>query len=463
MKNTFLYFSILCFALPAWAKTDLTKRLEKAGQLQVPYKECEESATKLGQLLYINVDDNGNSPGTIDPGYIRLVEEIQPGGMIVHTTDLIKARDSIEKIHKVSKLPPITGVDFVRASTEKTSVDAGQGYQEGMLGKVGNSIPLSCLGKLAYLDAFLHKALGINQALGPTVEFRENNPVLSKTSKERALLAKHLIHNFAKIGVGVVAKHFPHIPETGDNHKNLKDETLSLDEEMQRIEVFNDLRYEANFFMTTHYWNTNIDSEIVTLSKVWIDKLRSIVGDKSIIMTDGMYMMGTWGANVSAAKAQNNQYQLKDPPPLSDITLFSARAILAGHDMVMLESTSVKTRKVFRELHRLSCQDSDLGKALSKRIRESYSRISSYKALNKANLILATKVPEELISQVTKAYGNHSYGGFMDSNWKVYSANSPLCTNEIIFEELKYKIQQIYGDTNTNNPSTELDTSIDAR
>lgn len=159
--------------------------------------------------------------------------------------------------------------------------------------------------------------------------------------------------------------------------------------------------------MTTHVLNSNIDKDnVVTFSPEWIRILREEVNYDGLIMTDGIFMFNNYPESIKKMAAQWPQDQVS---MTSEHAIFAARSILAGHDMVVVESIAADTYKIFKELLFLACQNKPLGNKFRARVNESYNRIVTYKKKHNKELRFSDTVPADLYREANEIYVDANY------------------------------------------------------
>ena len=404
--------------------------------------ECQRIKEELGQLFYVNVDGNGQSAEAIDPAYIRMVHELNIGGVLPKPLFQKSGFDSIaesnRKLQAATKLPLFIGLDKVLAlQASGPAVHVGLGYGAGKLSDI-NRFSAQCAGRWGLIEAFLHRALGLNQALGPTIERNPKGGLLAGPADEVEPYSRAYIESFNELGVLTTLKHFPYTPDDWNPHTSTADTQNSVADVYDRLEIFRRNAGQSDFVMSTHLYNSNIDPDsVATFSKKWVEILRQQVGFKGLLMTDGLIMIDNNGAAIGVLKDWPSQYPVND-----NHTIFAIRAILAGHDMVILEGTSVDTRNVFREVTNIACQDGELPRRLRERIAESYERIRAFKLANATALRPQITIPRELISKAldfeyaSSCAGNDS----LKKDPKFTGACRAICSDDKAYEALKQEL-----------------------
>lgn len=410
MKLFCLFSFINFFVLLSQADAETgryTLELQKAGKLGISAAQCSGVEAKLGQLLYANVDNFGSTgKDALDPAYVKMVKDLQLGGVLPKTelAEQSKVAEVHKKLQEVSRLPLMVGVDNMALSGGPIF---GLGYGSGFLNKEAPKVGDACFKREVFLDAFLHRVCGINHALGPTIERTEDKGLLSRDISAVAPKARSLIEIFHKAGIATTSKHFPYTPASYNLHDKTADDKISKTAVNEKLEPFRELASESDFLMTTHVLNSNIDKEnVVTFSPEWIRMLREEVKYNGLIMTDGIFMFNKYSDSIKKMASQWPQDQV----PLKSIhSIFAARAILAGHDMVLVESIAADTYKIFKELLYLACQDKPIGNKFRQRVNESYSRIVDYKKRHNKELRFSDPVPPDLYKEASELYIDVNY------------------------------------------------------
>lgn len=377
-----------------------SERLKAAGRLGVADADCVAAENKLGQLLYVNADGFGKgSARAIDPEYLRLAAELGLGGVLPHfgTKDVREIRKAALALRQATTSPLLLGVDYVDVELGDVAGRVGLGWGGGLIGAYGGKLDDACLDQAAYLQGFLHRALGLNHALGPTVDRGRR---LKDAGTEAAAL--RFLDGLRTFGTAATLKHFPYLPAGHDLHADSLDTEDSREAVATKTLVFRNLAGKADFVMTTHLINSQVDPELVTFSPEWIGRLRRDAGFDGVIVTDALLMIARYKSlwpSIVAAWGREEAVR-----PREGVSIYAARALLAGHDMVLLEGTASNTRRVFADLHYIACQDTAHGKALRSRITESYERVTAYKERNRAALTWSAAVPEPLIREALELH-----------------------------------------------------------
>ena len=114
--------------------------------------------------------------------------------------------------------------------------------------------------------------------------------------KQVIAIAKAFIEGMNQAGMQATGKHFPgHGGIFGDSHFTFSQDTRSLSElESHDLLPFDALKLQLGGIMTAHISFTNIDKEIATFSKFWLqDILRNKMRFTGIIFSDDLSMKGS--------------------------------------------------------------------------------------------------------------------------------------------------------------------------
>jgi hypothetical protein len=86
---------------------------------------------------------------------------------------------------------------------------------------------------------------------------------------------------------------------------------------------------------------------------------------------------------------------------LDPAAAWAVRAVLAGHDMVIVEGSTAQTERVFAGLLAFACGGSPEGAALRARIEESYGKIAAWKTAHAAELRRTVEVRPAVMEALT--------------------------------------------------------------
>jgi beta-glucosidase-like glycosyl hydrolase len=357
-----LLLALVALAPPGWP--------QPAGEASV----AAELREKLGQLLIVNVDGFATGEGVaISPAYLDLVEAIQPGGVLPHygTRSFSRVRQANEELRKRARLPLLVAADLLVLGGEDRGSGAraefGDGY-EGGLSLRRASLDAGDFKLLSQANAYVYRAAGIDCALGPVVD----------NSSGGASAARALVELGAYRGLGVAStlKHWPFLPPGYSLHLRSRDAEVPESEALGLASPFSLLAPSADLVMTTHVYDSLVDPQnIVTFSAAWLCLLKSKIGPGPLIVSDGLLMLRNYagGATPLTRVPGWPAGSEDDPGP------WAALAILAGHDMVILEGKASSTRRAFESILALSLREGEPGPALRRRILESWERIVAFK------------------------------------------------------------------------------------
>jgi hypothetical protein len=376
------------------ADSSFVDSLASTGKLGIPVQQARDLESRLGQLFIVNVDGFGYAgPLALEPGFAPMVERLQIGGVIPHygSTNYERIRRTNRALKGMTRLPLLLCSDIAKIKGAGAVGTFGDGYVGGFLGRF-KRLPDSELETLARLNAFVFAALGINVALGPTVDTSTTDP----RTIDRARL---VIAELKDFGLEPVLKHFPYLPAGANLHKQSPDTRVPPDEAEKRFAVFQELADDAEIMMTTHLYDSLVDKSIVTFSPVWNLLLRSRTGFGGLLMSDGLLMLRNYSDTSMLAAGPTGP----EVAGMDQTTAWALRAILAGHDFIIVEGSAAQTYLTFQGLLAVACRNTPLGRELKERIEESYGRIESWKQGKEATLRREVDVPAAVISTVVRA------------------------------------------------------------
>jgi len=402
--------------------------VKKSGKLGIPLETCRSIENKIGQLLFVNVDGYGGekkeamegTPLSLSPAYGKMIEDLQIGGVLPKFTSwgaTIMTREA-ELLSTMRWLrqrqvrqPLLIGVDYLAMRIQKKQNESytfvGLGVGSGFLGRFGGKDSPECLQDRAFLDAFLNRTAGVNLALGPTIENDPRNEFLAQSMEQVVPSAQILIRQFDKMGISTTLKHYPYTPSTYNLHDKSEDTKIPKNEVMRKLQTFHNLNQGSDFVMSTHLYNSNVDpADMATFSKEWVRILREEIGFKGLLMTDALFMIDKYSKSMKQMSSHWPHEQVPLYDENSQISIFAMRAILAGHDIVMLESTMADTYRVFKDILFTACQDKPISATLRARISESYSRIVDWKTKNRDKLLKTVEPSNELIEKAIQLHSS---------------------------------------------------------
>ncbi len=379
--------ALLALIAPVYAAAEygFVDKLAAAGSLGVPLSEARVIESKLGQLFVVNVDGFGYSGSlALSPGYVALVKRLQVGGVIPHygSTDIERIRRTNRALSAMTEEPLLICCDIVKLSGAPAgkagrTARFGDGYIGGFIGRF-RRLSDSDYRSLASLNAFVLSAFGINVALGPTVDDSTSDP-------RTGARARVMIAELRRFGIEPVLKHFPLLPRGANLHRESPDTKVALRIIEKRVAIFRELAGASDILMTTHLRDSLVDSRMVTFSPYWIDILRRQTRFKGLLMTDGLLMLANY-ADASHAPDEPAAWALD--------------AVLAGHDLIIVEGSAAITYRAFEGLLRVACGKTETGTLLRERIESAAARIAQFKKRNEKLLRRQVDVPPVVIGEI---------------------------------------------------------------
>ncbi len=382
------------FASPGAAESTLVDSLASGGKLGIPVQLATGIESRLGQLFIVNVDGFGyGGPLALEPEFAPMIAQLQIGGVIPHygSTSYERIRRTNRALEALTRLPLLVCADIVKIKGQGVVGTFGDGYVGGFLGRF-KRLPDSELETLARLNAFGFAAMGINVALGPTVDSSTTDP----RTPDRARLVINALKEF---GLEPVLKHFPYLPARANLHRQSPDTRVPPGEVENRFAVFQELANETGIMMTTHVYDSLIDTRIVTFSSVWNLLLRSRTGFGGLLMSDGLLMLRNYADTKMLSASPGDP----DAPGMDRTSSWALRAILAGHDLIIVEGSAAVTYRTFKGLLAVACSITPAGSTLRLRIDDSFRKIEAWKQAHEASLRREIEVPPAVMTTVIRA------------------------------------------------------------
>jgi hypothetical protein len=381
----------------ASAEYGFVEKLSASGSLGIPIAEARELESKLGQLFVVNVDGFGYAgPLALSPGYASLVKRLRIGGVIPHygSTDFERIRRTNRALAGMTEQPLLICCDIVTlsgapAGTPGRTARFGDGYIGGFIGRY-RRLSDADYGTLASLNAFVLSALGINVALGPTVDDSTSDP--RTEARARVMIAE-----LRRFGLQPVIKHFPFLPKGANLHRESPDVKVALRDVEKRAAIFRTLAGESDILMTTHLRDSLVDPRIVTFSPLWLDILRRQTRFKGLLMSDGLLMLGNY---VDRAALVGERAPPDASGSLDGPAGWALRALLASHDLLIVEGSAATTYRVFEGLLTVACGKTETGRLMRERIEAAAARIARFKKRNEKSLRRAVDVSPATIGAI---------------------------------------------------------------
>jgi beta-N-acetylhexosaminidase len=185
-------------------------------------------------------------------------------------------------------------------------------------------------------------AIGVNTNLAPVVDINSNpqNPVIGSrsfgdTPELITTFGAQALSGYHAAGIITTLKHFPGHGDTSiDSHLDLPVINKTL-KELQAVELvpFTQLASQTDMIMTAHILVPALDPEYcTTLSHNTLNYLRNKISFNGVIITDSLIMAGV----------------LKQVD--QSITEAAIRALIAGHDIILLGGAQLHGVNITKEL-----------------------------------------------------------------------------------------------------------------
>jgi beta-glucosidase-like glycosyl hydrolase len=197
-----------------------------------------------------------------------------------------------------------------------------------------------------------------------------------------------------------VLKHFPFLPTGANLHRSSPDTRVPRDTAEKRFSVFRDLASLSPIVMTTHLNDSLVDNSIVTFSSAWLGILRLDTGYSGLLMSDGLLMLRNYADKRVLGGVPAKTPEAAELAALEPTAVWAIRAILAGHDFVIVEGSAAQTKRAFDGVLGEACSGTLTGNNLARRIEESFQRIKQFKTDNEAFLSRQIDVPPSAIGGV---------------------------------------------------------------
>jgi hypothetical protein len=384
----------LCAALasPAMAQEYFTTQLLLDGRLGISIVDAVQIEKRLGQLLVVNVDGFGTTGSlAVTQGYLDLLSRVQVGGVIPHygRSEYGVLRATNAELARRTRAPLLIASDIVTLSAiDGSRAQFGDGYVGGFIGK-HRALSDAAFARLAFLNAFVCRALGMGCALWPTVD--------ASTREARVEdRARAVLDALDRFGILVTLKHWPFVPEGVDLHRESVDSALPLAEVERLAAPFRSLAARGDILMTTHVSDSLVEAGLVTLSPRWIDILSKGVSFAGPLITDGLFMLRSHRVQAVGGEPVPGLGSAGD----DEIAGWAARALLAGHDLLIVEGTAASSLHVYERLLELACRGDDYGRRVRERIMAACAKVAALKERRRADLAASIDAPAALIDRI---------------------------------------------------------------
>ena len=365
---------------------------------------------QIGQFLFIGL------PGTeIDSDTRALVEEVQPGGVIIFGRNVAspeQLRSLLDGVRELVKTPPLFGIDQEGGLVDRlrrifTPMPAARTIRQH-----GDLAAARALGRIT---GEVLRMLGFNLNFAPVMSIMtEDRDLLSNGLYSRSfgrspgeVLGYTTVYMRGLQGTGCLGclKHFPGIGAGEvDSHEEMPVVQLSHDDLIAQdlapyIELFQRRDDRVRCVMVSHGGFPNIDIreevtggllEPASLNYNIVTKLlRQELGYKHLVVTDDLEM-----------GAISRHCKIEDA---------CVRATKAGEDMMLICASPEKIRRGYHGL--LAAAKS--GKLPQTRVKQSLDRIARTKAIMEPPLPLDLERFQHLSDEVLKLNSklNYVYGG----------------------------------------------------
>lgn len=365
---------------------------------------------QIGQFLFIGL------PGPeLDADTRALIEEVQPGGIIIFGRNVASAeqlRSLIDGVREIVAIPPLVGIDQEGGLVDRlrrifTPMPAARTIRQH-----GD---LAAARQLGRVTGEVLRMLGFNINFAPVMSIMtEDRDLLSNGLYSRSfgrspgeVLGYTTVYMRGLQGTGLLGclKHFPGIGAGEvDSHEEIPIVHLSHDDLIAQdlapyIELFGRRDDRVRCVMVSHGGFPNIDIkeemtggllEPASLNYNIVTKLlRQELGYRHLVVTDDLEM---------GAIARHCE--------IEDATV---RAALAGEDMFLICADPEKIRRGYQGL----LAAAQKGRLTQERIEESLERIARTKTIVEPPLPLDLVHFQELADEITKlnAKLHYTYGG----------------------------------------------------
>jgi beta-N-acetylhexosaminidase len=325
---------------------------------------------RMGQFLYVGI------PGpTVDAETRALLEEIQPGGVVLFARNLESGRQVAElnaAIRTSLKIPPLISIDQ-------------EGGPVDRLAKIGEAMPspndiratddASVSGRYGALTAEVLRTLGFNMNFAPVLDLEVHPDAdnalkgryFGSTTAEIMRFAGSYLEGLFQGGVVACGKHFPGLGDsTVDSHRSLPTVNRSGEELRNQdlkpyVELTTRINSRLSVVMVAHAYYPAFDGQervpASLSSNVVTSLLRDELDFRGLAISDDMEM----GAIVE----------------MGDFSESCVRAIEAGNDMLLVCQTTEKVR----EAHAALVRAAEAGRISPARRRRGLDRIARVKSV----------------------------------------------------------------------------------
>jgi len=365
---------------------------------------------QIGQFLFIGL------PGTeLDAEARALVEEVQPGGVIIFGRNVAgpeQLRSLLDEVREIVPTPPLFGIDQEGGLVDRLRRIFTPMPSARTIRQHGDLAAARALGRVT---GEVLRMLGFNINFAPVMSIMtEDRDLLSNGLYSRSygrspgeVLGYTTVYMRGLQGAGMLGclKHFPGIGAGEvDSHEEMPVVRLSHDDLIAQdlapyIELFQRRDDRVRCVMVSHGGFPNIDIReemtgglLVPASlnyNIVTTLLRQELGYKHLVVTDDLEM-----------GAIGRHYEIEDA---------AVRATLAGEDMLLICANPDKIRRGYHGL----LEAAKSGKLPHERIKQSLDRIARTKTIMEPPLPLDLARFQELANEILKLNSklNYTYGG----------------------------------------------------
>jgi len=365
---------------------------------------------QIGQFLFIGL------PGTeFDAEARALVEEVQPGGVIIFGRNVAgpeQLRSLLDAVREVVQTPPLFGIDQEGGLVDRLRRIFTPMPSARTIRQHGDLAAARALGRVT---GEVLRMLGFNINFAPVMSIMtEDRDLLSNGLYSRSfgrspgeVLGYSTVYMRGLQGTGMLGclKHFPGIGAGEvDSHEEMPVVRLSHDDLIAQdlapyIELFQRRDDRVRCVMVSHGGFPNIDIreevtggllEPASLNyNIVTTLLRQELGYKHLVVTDDLEM-----------GAIARHCEIEDA---------AVRAMLAGEDMLLICASPDKIRRGYHGL----LQAARNGKVTEQRIKESLDRIARTKKIMEPPQPLDMTRFQALADEILKLNSklNYTYGG----------------------------------------------------
>lgn len=263
----------------------------------------DTSAEKSGALI---IDLEGCSLGDDE---VKLLQDPRVSGVIFFARNFECPSQLKELVTQVRAVDPglILCVDQEGGRVQRFASGMSSLPSFRQLAKAG---PDACE-DLAWLMAREILSLGVDLSFTPVLDinFDRNTVIGDRAFGTNAATvitcAQAYLRGLARAGMAATGKHFPgHGWVDLDSHIAMPVDDRSYEAIAADMSVFESLSSELTAVMTAHVLYTQVDSQIATYSKKWLDLLRDQVGFEGLVISDDLAMAGATGIEKVCDRAE---------------------------------------------------------------------------------------------------------------------------------------------------------------